>query len=137
MKNDLKSSAISKIKEMAKVLETVDKDVIALTNYKASLENQILDYCEVYDIENEELQIISVIEVPSTQTIPLVDLFNVFPNANVKDIFDNVVGKIEIDLKETEENLRFSGDFQEPIIKNIIKQLDKLSNKTIKQIKLK
>jgi hypothetical protein len=48
-----------------------------------------------------------------------------------------VVSKIEIDIKATEENLRFSGNLQEPIIKNIIKQLDKLSNKKTRQVELK
>ena len=137
MKNDLKSSAISKVEELAKALETVSRDVKSLTNYETTLKTSIIDLCELYSIENEEIKGFSLKETTVQNTIPLKDLLKVFPNDDIRGIIENVVIRANIDLKATEENLRFSGDFQEPIIKNIIKQLDKLSNKTIKKVELK
>lgn len=137
MKNDLKNSAIISVERYAKTLDNVSGDIIKLTNYKSSLETKILDFCELYSIENEELSSISIQNVPIQTKIPLKDLLNVFPNTDIKSILENVVCEIEIDLGATEENLRFSGDLQEPIIKNIIKQLEKLSNKKIKKVVVK
>ena len=137
MKNDLKNSAIISVERYAKTLENVSGDVIKLTNYKSSLETKILDTCEIYGIENEELSSISVQNVPFQTKIPLKDLLNVFPNTDIRSILENVVVEMKIDLGATEENLRFSGDLQEPIIKNIIKQLEKLSNKKVKKVKIK
>ena len=137
MKDDLKSSAISKVEELAKALETVSRDVKSLTNYETTLKTSIIDLCELYSIENEEIKGFSLKETTVQNTIPLKDLLKVFPNSDIRGIIENVVMRANIDLKATEENLRFSGDFQEPIIKNIIKQLDKLSNKTVKQVELK
>ena len=137
MKNDLKNSAIVAVERYAKTLENVSGDIIKLTNYQNSLETKILDTCEIYSIKNEELSSISIQNVPFLTKIPLKDLLNVFPNTDIRSILENVVIEMEIDLGATEENLRFSGDLQEPIIKNIIKQLEKLSNKTIKKVVVK
>ena len=137
MKNDLKSSAIVAVERYAKMLELVSNDIVKLTNYKSSLETKMLDFCEIYDIKNEELSSISIQNVPFLTKIPLKSLLDVFPNTDIKSILENVVAEIKIDLGATEENLRFSGDLQEPIIKNIIKQLEKLSNKTIRKVELK
>lgn len=137
MRNNLKTSAIHKVEELAKALVTVRQDVTSLTNYQVSLETKIIDFCEIYGIENEELKTLSIKEVPTQNVIPLKKILEVFPNDDIRGIIENVVIRANIDLKETEENLRFSGDFQEPIIKNIIKQLDKLSNKTVKKVELK
>jgi len=134
MKNDLKSSAIVTVERYGKTLETVSTDIVKLTNYKSSLETKILDFCEIYDIKNEELSSISIQNVPFLTKIPLKSLLDVFPNTDIRSILENVVVEIEIDLGATEENLRFSGDLQEPIIKNIIKQLEKLSNKEVKKV---
>ena len=137
MKNDLKNSAIEAVERYAKTLESVSGDVIKLTNYKSSLETKILDTCEIYDIENTELKNISIETVSKLTEIPLKYLLDVFPNTDIKSILENVVVEIKIDLKATEENLRFSRDLQEPIIKNIIKQLEKLSNKKVKKVVVK
>ena len=137
MKNDLKSSAIEKVEGVAKTLKLVNQDIIKITNYKTSLETKILDFCEIYDIKNEELSSISIQNVSIQTKIPLKDLLNVFPNTDIKSIVENVVTEIKIDLGATEENLRFSGDLQEPIIKNIIKQLEKLSNKVVRKVEIK
>ena len=137
MKNDLKSSVVKKVENLAQTLVLVNQDVIKLANYKASLETKIIDFCEIYDIGNHELKIISIQSVSIPNKIPLKNLLDVFPNTDIKSILENVVTEIEIDLNATEENLRFSGNLQEPIIKNIIKQLQKLSNKTIKKVVVK
>jgi len=137
MKNDLKSSAIVEVEKLAETLGMIREDIVKYTNYKSSLETKILDLCEIYEIENEELKIISIETVAKLTEIPLKYLLDVFPNTNIKSVLENVVAKIEIDLKATEENLRFSGDLQEPIIKNIIKQLEKLSNKKIRKVEMK
>ena len=137
MKNDLKSSAILAIERYAKTLDTVSNDVVKLTNYKTSLETKILDFCEIYDIKNEELSSISIQNVPIQTKIPLKSILDVFPNTDIRTILENVVAEIKIDLNATEENLRFSGDLQEPIIKSIMKQLEKLSNKKVKKVVLK
>ena len=137
MKNDLKSSAIESVERFAKTLKMVSEDSIKLINYKSSLETKIIDFCEIYDIKNEELSSISVQNVPFQTKIPLNDILNVFPNSDIDIILRNIVVEIEIDLNATEENLRFSGNFQEPIIKSIMKQLEKLSNKTIRKVEIK
>ena len=137
MKDDLKSSAIVEVEKLAETLGMIREDIVKYTNYKSSLETKILDLCEIYEIENEELKIISIETVAKLTEIPLKYLLDVFPNTNIKSVLENVVAKIEIDLKATEENLRFSGDLQEPIIKNIIKQLEKLSNKKIRKVEMK
>ena len=134
MKSDLKSSAIEKVQQLSHTLKMVNEDVIKLTNYKNSLETKIFDFCDIYNIENTELKTISIENGIIPNKIPLTDLFGVFPNTDIVSILQNLVVGIEIDLGATEENLRFSGDFQEPIIKNIIKQLEKLSNKKIKKV---
>jgi len=137
MKNDLKSSAIGKVNELSHTLKFVNEDVVKITNYKQSVETKIIDFCEIYSIENEELSSISVQNVPIQTKIPLKSLLDVFSNADVRVILENVVAEIEIDLPQTAENLRFSGNFQEPIIKNILKQLHKLSNTTVKKVEFK
>jgi len=137
MKNDLKSSAIGKVNELSHTLKFVNEDVVKITNYKQSVETKIIDFCEIYSIENEELSSISVQNVPIQTKIPLKSLLDVFSNADVRVILENVVAEIEIDLPQTAENLRFSGNFQEPIIKNILKQLNKLSNTTVKKVEFK
>ncbi len=137
MKNDIKSSAVEKVEALAKTLALVKQDVVKLTNYVSSLETKILDFCEIYGIKNEELKTISIETVSKLTEIPLKYLLDVFPNSDIKTILENVVSKIEIDIKATEENLRFSGNLQEPIIKNIIKQLEKLSNKKIRKVEIK
>ena len=137
MKNDLKNSAIISVERYAKTLDNVSKDVIKLTNYQNSLETKILDTCEIYSIKNEELKTISIETVAKLTKIPLKYLLDVFPNTDIRSVLENVVTEIKIDLNATEENLRFSGDLQEPIIKNIIKQLEKLSNKTVKKVVVK
>jgi hypothetical protein len=137
MKNDLKSSAIENVEKFAKTLKMVNEDLIKYGNYKTSLETKILDFCEIYGIENDELSSISVQNVPFKEKIPLVNLFGVFPNLEIMGVIENLVVEIDIDLDATAENLRFSGDLQEPIIKNIIKQLEKLNNKTIKKVVVK
>ena len=60
MKNDLKNSSIIAVERYAKTLENVSSDIIKLTNYKTSLETKILDFCEIYEIENKELKTISI-----------------------------------------------------------------------------
>ena len=134
MKNDLKSSAIESVDRFAKTLKMVNEDLIKYGNYKTSLETKIIDFCEIYDIENTELKTISIQEVSKVTEIPLKYLLDVFPNTDIRSILENVVAKTEIDLKATEENLRFSGNLQEPIIKSIIKQLEKLSNNKVKKV---
>ena len=137
MKNDLKTSVVLAIERYAKTLDTVRNDIVKLTNYKSSLETKILDFCELYEIENHEFKTVSIETISIQTKIPLKDILNVFPNTDIKFILDNVVTEIKIDLNATEENLRFSGDLQEPIIKSIMKQLEKLSNKKIRTIEIK
>jgi len=137
MKNDLKSSAIVEVEKLAETLKMIREDIVKYTNYEASLETKMLDLCEIYDIENKELKTISIETVSKLTQIPLKYLLDVFPNTDIKNILENVVVEIRIDLGATEENLRFSGDLQEPIIKNIIKQLEKLSNKKIRKVEMK
>ena len=137
MKNDLKSSAIVEVEKLAETLKMIREDIVKYTNYEASLETKMLDLCEIYDIENKELSSILVQNVPFQEKIPLKSLLDVFPNTDIKSILENVVVEMRIDLGATEENLRFSGDLQEPIIKNIIKQLEKLSNKKIRKVEMK
>ena len=137
MKNDLKSSAIVEVEKLAETLKMIREDIVKYTNYEASLETKMLDLCEIYDIENKELKTISIETVSKLTQIPLKYLLDVFPNTDIKNILENVVVEMRIDLGATEENLRFSGDLQEPIIKNIIKQLEKLSNKKIRKVEMK
>jgi len=137
MKNDLKSSAIVEVEKLAETLKMIREDIVKYTNYEASLETKMLDLCEIYDIENKELKTISIETVSKLTQIPLKYLLDVFPNTDIKSILENVVVEMRIDLGATEENLRFSGDLQEPIIKNIIKQLEKLSNKKIRKVEMK
>lgn len=137
MKNDLKDSAVIEVKKLAKSLVEVRKDITKLTNLQVALETRIVDLCELYDIENDEISPISVQNVPFQTKIPLKTVLDVFPNDDVRTILDNVVATIKIDLHATEENLRFSGNLQEPIIKGIMKQLDKLAKETKKEVVLK
>ena len=137
MKNDLKNSAIEQVEEFTKTLKLISSDIVKLTNYKSSLETKIIDFCEIYGIENYELTNLTIKTVSAPTKVPLKDLLTVFPNTDIKSILDNVVAEIKIDLGATEENLRFSGNLQEPIIKNIIKQLEKLSNTKVKKVVVK
>ena len=137
MKNDLKSSAIERVEELSKTFESIKQDVIKYQNFKSSLETKIIDFCEIYEIDNAKLKGVSIETVSIPSKIPLKDLLDVFPNTDIKFIVENIVAEIEIDLVETEENLRFSGNLQEPIIKGIMKQLNKLSNKTVKKVVIK
>jgi hypothetical protein len=137
MKNDLKNSAIEQVEDFTKTLKLISSDIVKLTNYKSSLETKIIDFCEIYGIENYELTNLTIKTVSAPTKVPLKDLLTVFPNTDIKSILDNVVAEIKIDLNATEENLRFSGNLQEPIIKNIIKQLEKLSNTKVKKVVVK
>lgn len=134
MKNQTRESIVSKVIQIGTKLDIVSQDVVKLTNYKNSLETLIIDFCELYDIKNEELIGLEIKEVPSQQNVLLKKIFNSVPNA-YSTLAESVI--VAIDLKETEENLRFSGEFQEPIIKNIIKQLEKLTEKTVKKVVVK
>ncbi len=137
MKNDLRSSAVEKVTEFAETLKLVSQDIVKLTNYKNSLETKILDFCQIYNIDNAELKNFSIETVSSLTEIPLKHLLDVFPNTDIRSILENVVVEMKLDLNATEENLRFSGNLQEPIIKNIIKQLEKLSNNKIRKVEIK
>lgn len=137
MKNDLKDSAIKSMEELALSLKVVREDLIKLTNYERTLTKRIIETCEIYGIENEELDKLQIgIEATQLQ-VPLKDLFDIFPNYDIKTIVDNIVAEIKIDTHATEQNLRFSANFAEPIISAVMKQLKELTNISTKKVELK
>ena len=137
MKNDLKDSVVKTIISGANVLRDVGGDIAKMTNYKNSVEGQIIDWFDFYHVENGDIEGVKVLEVSVPKKVPLKEILDVFPNTDIKAILENVVGKIMIDLEKTEENLRFSGGFQDPIIKSIIKQLSKITKETKKKVEIK
>jgi len=137
MKNDLKDSVVKTIISGANVLRDVGGDIAKMTNYKNSVEGQIIDWFDFYHVENGDIEGVKVLEVSVPKKVPLKEILDVFPNTDIKAILENVVGEIMIDLGKTEENLRFSGGFQDPIIKSIIKQLSKITKETKKKVEIK
>lgn len=136
-KNDLRDSARDNVDGLALTLKTVREDLVKLTNYERTLEKRIIDTCELYGIENEELENLKLKIVPEQRNIPFKELFEVFPNYDIQTIAENIVAEIKINMRETETNLRFSANFADPIINAIMKQLEQLTNVSIKEVELK
>jgi len=136
-KSDLQDSVKKKVQEMAQILKVVREDLRKLINYEATMTTKIIDFCEIYGIESGDIEEFDIVIVPQQVKIPFKDLFEVFPNFDIKAIVDNIIAEINIDMPQTEQNLRFSADFQEPIIKGIMKQLDQLTTISKKEVKLK
>jgi len=134
MRNDIKESVKKTLVEKVNILKVVREDLKKLENYSNSLETQILDFCDVYGIENGDIQWLNVKEVPKPKKVPLKEILDVFPNLDIRMVLENVVCEIGIDLEKTEDNLRFSANFPDPIIKSIVKQLAKLSKETVKKV---
>ena len=136
-KRDLQDSVVRKVSGLAKSLKVIRADIKKISNYERTLVTSILDQCSLYEITNDDLSNFSVEYKVEKKSIPLKRILEVFPNTDIKTILENIVAKVDIDVEKTEENLRFSGEFQDPIIKNIMKQLNKASEETIKVVELK
>jgi uncharacterized protein YajQ (UPF0234 family) len=136
MKNDIKDSVVKSLVKSKGILEVVNEDMTKLTNYKHSIEGIIIDRFEFHNIENGDVKGLRVIDFSSPKKIPLKEILDVFPNTDIKEVLDNVVCDILIDFDKTEENLRFSGKFQDVTIKAIMKQLSKLSKETVKKVEI-
>jgi hypothetical protein len=136
-KSDLQDSVKNKVVEMANMLQVVREDLKKQNNYERTLTARIIEYCEIYGIENGDIDEFDINIVSEQRNVPLKDILDVFPNFEIKDILENIVAEINIDKAKTEENLRFSGGFQDPIINSIMKQLDKATNTSVKEVKLK
>lgn len=136
-KRDLQDSVINKVEELAHSLQVVREDIRKISNYERTLTTKILDYCELYGIENNEVKAFDIEEVSQNKTIPLKNILDVFPNNDVKTIVENIVAEVKIDLDLTEENLRYSGDFQDIIINKITKQLHNLTKEKVKKVNIK
>jgi len=134
MPNDLTESVKNEIRKKALSLKTVNEEIKKLQNYKRSLETHILDYYAVYGIGYDEIDGVAVKDATKPKEIALKQILDVFPNQDIKTVLENIVGNITIDLEKTEENLRFSAEFPEPIIKSLVKQLAKLSKETEKKV---
>lgn len=134
MPNELKESVKIKLETCRNSLKVIKEDIKKLNNYKNSLESQILGFYEIYDIADGEILGLSVKDAQKPKKVALKSILDVMPNDDIKTILENVVAEINIDLEKTEENLRFSGIFQDAIIKTIIKQLSKLSKETVKEV---
>ena len=134
MSNDLTASVSVEVRKKALSLKAVNEEIRKLQNYQRTLETQIIDAYEVYGLESEQIDGVAVKDVIKPKEIVLADMFTVFPNTDIKTVLENVSGKITIDLAKTEENLRYSGEFADPIIKSIVKQLEKLSKETVKKV---
>ncbi|GEM_PF-6809841 len=134
--NDLKNSIIEEIIKYKDELKMINEDITKMINYKKTVETTIIDWCNFYQISNDELEGVKVKNVSTPKRIPLNAILDVFPDTDIKPIIENIVAKIDIDLKMTEENLRYSGKFQDPTINSIIKQLSKLSKETIQEVEI-
>lgn len=137
MKNDIKDSVVDNLNKTAYQLKTVRDDIRKLTNFSNSLEKEILDTIEIYDIDIKKLKHIKLIEEFLPQQIPLEQILEVFPNSDIELILKNIVGKIEINLEKTRENLKFSANFQEILVNSIIKQLSKLAQTSVVKVEIK
>jgi hypothetical protein len=136
MGNDLTESVKIEIRKKALSLKTLNEEIRKLQNYQRTLETQILDFYEVYGIEHDEIDGVAVKDATKPKEVALKEILEVFPNQDIKTVLENVIGNITIDLEKTEENLRFSAEFPEPIIKSLIKQLCKLSKETAKKVEV-
>ena len=136
MKNDIKDSVVKSLIKCKTSLVVVNEDMTKLTNYKKSIEGIIIDRFEFNNIENGDVKGLRVIDVSVPKKVPLKEILDVFPNTDIKEVLDNVVCDILIDFDKTEENLRFSGKFQDVTIKAIMKQLSKLSKETKKKVEI-
>lgn len=136
-KKDLQDSVVEKCKELAHSLKVVREDIRKITNYERTLTESILDYCELYGIKNNEIKSFDIKEIFQKKSIPLKEILKIFPNDDVKTVIENIVAKVDIDLDQTELNLRYSGEFQDVIINKIIKQLRNTINKKVKKVDLK
>ena len=130
--SDLKDSVRKTIKDKSVELRNIIEDIGKLNNYKQTLETQIKGYYEIYNIGIDEIDVVKLIEVVEPKKIPLKKLLDIFPNYDIRMILENVVCEIDIDLLETEINFRYS-EFQDSLIKAIIKQLKRLTNESVKK----
>ncbi len=137
MKNDANKSVEQHIYNLAAILKNVRNDIRKETNYANSLEKEILDYLEVYDIDIKSLKGIKLVEEYKPQQVSLEKILDVFPNSDIELILRNIVANIEIDLDKTEENLRYSCSLQDTLIKSIIKALSQLSLDSVVKVEVK
>lgn len=134
--NDLTESVKKNIVAKSIELKNITEEIGKLECYKNTLETQIKTYYEFYDIKEDEIEGVKLVNVGVDKKIPLKRLLDVFPNYDIRTILENVVCNIDIDIVATELNFKYS-DFQDSIIKAIIKQLSKLSTEMVKKVVIK
>lgn len=137
MKNDLKDSVKETLAQSVLQLKNTREEIRKMNNFANSLERQIIDFVDIYDIDFTEVQGLKIKEVFEPKEVTFDRILSVFPNHDIELILRNLVGTTNIDLEKTEENLKFSANFPDSIINSVIKQLSKLSKQGVLKVETK
>lgn len=135
--NDLEESVKKAIKEKASELKSIKEDITKMTNYQNTLETQIKSYYDIYNLKNDSVEGVKIVNVIEPKKIPLKKLLDIFPSYDIRMILENFVCSVDIDMVETENNLKFSANFQDSLVKAIIKKIDELTSENVQKVVIK
>jgi len=105
-------------------LKQVTREQEMVANYKRTLENQIVDLFELFEIKSQDnVRLVEKVNVKKVSVGEIKELLNI--KTSDDDIFNNII--VEVDIKETIENLLYKVGVADPMAKKIGKKLKSLS----------
>ena len=105
-------------------LKQVTREQEMVANYKRTLENQIIDLFELFGIKSQDnVRLVEKVNVKKVSVGEIKELLNI--KTSDDDIFNNII--VEVDIKETIENLLYKVGVADPMAKKIGKKLKSLS----------
>jgi len=118
--NDMKNSKIQRGIELSKLFKTLEDDIKIRVNYRENIANELLDIME--EISEVKIGGVKKVEKSRTQTISIARLKEVLNIETQDEILDRLM--VEVNIPESEENLRYLSAFQEVITKKIVARLE-------------
>lgn len=122
--SDISTSQKLRLETLIMNLKQVTREQEMVANYKRTLENQIVDLFELFGIKSQDnVRLVEKVNVKKVSVGEIKELLNI--KTSDDDIFNNII--VEIDIKETIENLLYKVGVADPMAKKIGKKLKSLS----------
>lgn len=122
--SDISTSQKLRLETLIMNLKQVTREQEMVANYKRTLENQIIDLFELFEIKSQDnVRLVEKVNVKKVNVGEIKELLNI--KTSDDDIFNNII--VEVDIKETIENLLYKVGVADPMAKKIGKKLKSLS----------
>lgn len=122
--SDISTSQKLRLETLIMNLKQVTREQEMVANYKRTLENQIVDLFELFGIKSQDnVRLVEKVNVKKVSVSEIKELLNI--KTSDDDIFNNII--VEVDIKETIENLLYKVGVADPMAKKIGKKLKSLS----------